>query len=86
MPYIKAHPFGYKPVKDFKSNHFRDPLVSIQSVVIKGKYTVHYRDEKGIIIGAETYENTFIRPVKNYNPRPKRGRTLGDMVYEFLKA
>lgn len=82
MSYAKAHPFGYKPVKGRKSDHSREQVVDVQTIKVKEEYKVARRDEKGKIVGYDTFSNEFVRPVKNYNPKPKKGRTLGEMVYE----
>ena len=66
MPYIKSHPFGYKPIKKkHESDHKYEPVTHVQ-VVNMG--------------------NGQIRVIKHYDPRPKRGRTFAEMVYESLPA
>lgn len=68
MSYIKAHPFGYKPIKNTKSanlsheTHKQEELKRIQTVQISHNQT---------------------RVIKHYT-KWRRGRTLAEMVYESV--
>lgn len=90
MSYTKAHPFGYKAVKGQKASHFREQMVDVQTIKEKKEYKVARRDREGNVIKEngkvlyDTFTNEFTRPVKNFNPKPKRGRTLGEMVFESV--
>ena len=85
MPYIKAHPFGYKPIKDKPAKVEREMPDRIQTVTIKNEYKTKERNAIGQVIGETTHETTSTRVIKHYDHHPK-GRTLGDMVYESIKA
>lgn len=94
MSYAKAHPFGYKPVKqkDIDNKHFREVQTGLQKIVVKSPYKVIVRDSQGkhIMNGkepvTETFFNTYVRTVKLYAPKQRKGRTLAEMVYENLKV
>ncbi len=96
--YIKAHPFGYQPIKNKRSTnllpstHSGEEVSRIQTVrMLVPIYRVH-RDENGKVLYKGRGKNrkpvmSFdrylpqTRVIKHYDPKPKRGRTLAEMVY-----
>ena len=88
MPYIKAHPFGYKKAEKTPSKHKGDILTGLQKCLVKVPYEVTLRDCTGapVMEGKkpvkQVFFNTYVRTMRVFTPKPKRGRTLGDMVYE----
>lgn len=85
--YAKAHPFGYKPVKNQpnKEKGYRTPVQSIQVVTMKVPYMVADRDKTGEIVDVHEYHNTIQRIIKHYE-RKLKGRTLAEMVYSTINA
>lgn len=70
---IAVHPFGYKKNNNStkKFRIFGKPFYKIQSIPIKNIF--------GDVIGIKN----IIHSIDN---KPRKGRTLGDMVYESYKA
>ena len=105
MPYAKAHPFGYKPVKRTnKTNNANTTLYHRQTVIEVSTYkvmqrrTVWERDPQtgktrmklvpvyeGIGKNRKPVFDEFLavqhRVILHYG-RPRKGRTLAEMVYE----
>ena len=96
---IAVHPFGYKRIKEAKKE-FGHQVGDVQVVTMNLPYKVpvkgddgklqykYERDENGKkhkVLVTETFFNTFHKVVY-HNAKPKRGRTLADMVYESYKA
>ena len=92
--YAKAHPFGYKPVKqkDKDNKHFREVQTGLQKIIVRSPYKVIVRDCIGrpVMNGKEpmtdTFFNTYVRTVKLYTPKQRKGRTLAEMVYSTIKV
>ena len=98
---IKVHPFGYKKIKEAKKE-FGHQVGDVQVIKMILPYEVMARDKNGKqlyryetdILGKkkripiiETFYNTVHKVVyHNIDAKPKRGRTLADMVYESYKA
>lgn len=82
--YAKAHPFGYKRASLHKE-HKGDMQTGVVVIKEDCPYVVKDRDKNGKVIGETTYHNTIVKTHKSFNPKPKRGRTLGDMVYGSMK-
>lgn len=70
---IAVHPFGYKKNNNStkKFRIFGKPFYMIQSISIK--------DAFGNIIGIKNI-------IHSMDSKPRKGRTLADMVYESYKA
>ena len=70
---IAVHPFGYKKNNNStkKFRIFGKPFYMIQSIPIKNAF--------GDIIGIKNI-------IHGMDNKPRKGRTLGDMVYESYKA
>ena len=96
---IKVHPFGYKKIKEAKKE-FGHSVGDVQVVTMILPYEVGKKDKTGKqiyryetdILGKkkripimETFHNT-VHKVVYHNAKPKRGRTLADMVYESYNA
>lgn len=70
---ISVHPFGYKKLNNStkKLRIFGKPFHMIQSIPIKNSF--------GNIIGIKNI-------IHGMDNKPRKGSTLGDMVYESYKA
>lgn len=96
--YIKAHPFGYQPIKNKRSTnllpstHSGEEVSRIQTVRMLVPVYSKLRDEKGKVVYEGRGKNRHpklvfesylpqTRVIKHYDPKPKRGRTLAEMVY-----
>ena len=98
---IAVHPFGYKKIKEAKKE-FGHQIGDVQNITMNLPYKVPIRDENGKlqykyekgengkkhkVLVTETFLNTFHKVVyHNINNKPKKGRSLADMVYESYKA
>lgn len=99
--YIKAHPFGYQPIKNKRSanllpsTHSGEEVSRIQTVRMLVPVYSKLRDEKGKVVYEGRGKNRHpklvfesylpqTRVIKHYDPKPKRGRTLAEMVYESV--
>ena len=97
---IAVHPFGYKRIKEAKKD-FGHQIGDVQTITIKVPYEVPVRrygkpvftyttDENGKkhkVFLTETFFNTIKKVVyHSIDSKPKKGRTLADMVYESYKA
>lgn len=98
---IAVHPFGYKRIKEAKKE-FGHQIGDVQVITMTLPYEVAKRDKDGKqvyryetdILGKkkripimETFHNTVHKVVyHNIAAKPKKGRTLADMVYESYKA
>ena len=97
--YIKAHPFGYQPIKNKRSTnllpstHYREEVSRVQTVRMMVPVYQKLRNEKGAVVYEgrgknrkpvlfEAGRHFQTRVIKHYDPKPKRGRTLAEMVYE----
>ena len=99
---IAVHPFGYKGIatakKDFGHQIDKD---NIQLVKMKVPYRVPVRkngkfvftyttDENGKkhrVFLTDTFFNTITKVIyHNIDAKPRKGRSLADMVYESYKA
>lgn len=98
---IAVHPFGYKKIKEAKKE-FGHQVGDVQVITMTLPYEVAKRDKNGKqlyryetdildkkkrIPIMETFYNTIHKVVYHIiNAKPKKGRTLADMVYESYKA
>ena len=94
---ITVHPFGYKRIKEAKKE-FGHQVGDVQIVTMKLPYKVPVKgdngklqykyeiDEKGKkykVLITETFFFFFRKVVyHNIDSKPRKGRTLADMVYE----
>lgn len=87
--YVKPHPFGYFPTRKQTKNRSHEPFWRTQVVREKYSFVTVTRDDKGAPIEIDgkllyTRHNVeIVKTIKHYN-KPKKSRTLGDMVYESL--
>lgn len=102
MSYIKAHPFGYKKQegrsKWFGHQVLHKQVITRLmpfTVICRDKegkpIMMPERDKKGKATGkmipvTETFYNRVVKVINHYTHDRKRGRTLGEMVYESYKA
>lgn len=81
---IKVHPFGFKKnqsVKETDGIHY----YRVQTVKVHRNYEVPVYDKKGNLVRIDTFVNTFIKNIRHsIASKPRRGRTLADMVYESM--
>ena len=97
---IAVHPFGYKRITTAKKD-FGHQIGDVQTIIMKvpyqvpvrryGKYLFTYvTDENGKkhrVPFTETFFNTIKKVVyHSIDAKPKKGRSLADMVYESYKA
>ena len=98
---IKVHPFGYKRIKEAKKE-FGHQVGDVQIIEMKVPYEVPIKDVNGKlqytykkdengkkhkVLLTEVLFNTIHKVVyHSINSKPKKGRTLADMVYESYKA
>lgn len=96
--YAKAHPFGYKKIINrgslnlLKSYHKGEPLSRIQTIVC---YKRAVLDDKGEPIMVDKgkdkhplyeYVDPYVRTIKHYDKKAKKGRTFAEMVYESVRV
>lgn len=96
--YVKAHPFGYRPIKNKQSvnlspsTHLCEEITRVQTVRMLVPVYHKLRDDDGKVIYKGRGKNRHpvfdlvgylpqTRVIKHYDPKPKRGRTLAEMVY-----
>ena len=98
--YAKAHPFDYRRIVNrgslnlLKSYHKGEPLSRIQVIVCNKKPLIGSDGKpvtvKNFIKGEKipVYEATtpYIRVIKHYDKKAKRGRTFAEMVYESVRV
>ena len=85
MSYAKAHPFGYEAKKNRKVvDHSYEPVTRIQTVPVTKTYKVPVKDAIGRIVGYDEVEAHYTRTIKHYDAKPKKGRTLAEMVYDTV--
>lgn len=81
---IKVHAFGYKKnqkVKETNGVHY----YRVQTVKMNRTYEVPVYDERGKLVRVDTFSNTFIKNIRHsIASKPRRGRTLAEMVYESM--
>lgn len=81
---IKVHAFGYKKnqrVKETNGIHY----YRVQTVKMNRTYEVPVYDKDGHLVRVDTFTNTFIKNIRHsIASKPRRGRTLADMVYESM--
>ena len=98
---IKVHSFGYKKIHEAKKRTGHQ-IGDVQVITMTLPYEVAKRDKNGKqvyryetdILGkkkripiVETFHNTVHKVVyHSIDAKPKKGRTLADMVYESYKA
>ena len=92
MSYVKAHPFGYRPVeKKIRTNHKGEAPSRIQTIVVDKERVL---DEEGnqVYVGKGKGKKPlfgpitpFVRTIFHYDHRFK-GRTFADMVYESIRV
>lgn len=81
---IKVHAFGFKKnqsVKETDGVHY----YRVQTVKMKRTYEVPTYDKNGEIVRIDTFVNKFIKNIRHsIASKPRKGRTLADMVYESM--
>ena len=83
---IAVHPFGYKKIKEAKKE-FGHQTGNVQVIEMTLPYETDILGKKKRVPIMETFHNTVHKVVyHNIDAKPKKGRTLADMVYESYKA
>ena len=102
MSYIKAHPFGYKKQKGHSKWFGHQiihkqtitrlvPFIVIcrdkeGNPIMKPELTKKGKPTGKLIPATQTFYNKVTKVINHYVNPVKRGRTLGEMVYESYKA
>lgn len=81
---IKVHAFGFKKnqrVKETNGVYY----YRVQTVKLNRTYEVPVYNKDGKLVRIDTFINTFIKNIRHsIDSKPRKGRTLGDMVYESM--
>lgn len=83
---IKVHAFGYKKNQKVKETNGIQ-YYRVQTVTMNRTYEVPVYDKDGHLVRIDTFSNTFIKNIRHsINSKPRRGRTLAEMVYESMPS
>lgn len=78
---IKIHPFGYKKLKP-SHKRFGTQTHMVQTINLTIPYDVLTRDKEGKVVGVNTFCNHIVKNIyHDITNKPRKGRTLGEMVY-----
>lgn len=86
MPYIKVHPFGYKPKRTYTKkeacNHVQ--CTRVQTIVMINPIDVPIYNKDGIRISSVTTKHTRIKTIYHKDISHKSGYTLSESYWNSV--